>query len=163
MTRSSAYWAQNLYLDANEEPKPRAPYRDLASVPAGRFRVLREGLLAIDGAAEHVRFMGARWGWAWEYSIGSRKLCWLHLLQSGVSATFTLSQFEERSVAASKLAHTIRDAIREGQRTGPVRWCSIEFTERKMAEAFLGFARRKAGWLATEAASPSPTRRSQAG
>jgi hypothetical protein len=161
--RSAAYWATNLYPDARQEPRPSAPYRDLPSLPAQRFRQLREGLQKLPGVAEHVRFMGPQWRWAWEYALGSRKVCWIHLMRDSVSATFTVSDDEERqALALSKLAAPIVSAIRYGQKTGPVRWCWIEFTDRKAAEAFLGFARRKVAWLQAEAAAAAPAARRKA-
>ena len=42
-----------------------------------------------------MRFMGATWRWAWEYGIGSRKICWVHIIGNSVSVTFTVSGTEE--------------------------------------------------------------------
>src|SRR4030095_1726536 len=93
--RSAAYWAPNPYRLSDSPPKPSAPYRDLPPGLGDRFRLARTGLLAIRGVGEQVRFMGSPWGWTWEFGIGSRKLCWLHPITSGVSATFTLTDDEE--------------------------------------------------------------------
>jgi hypothetical protein len=148
MGRSSAYWASNLYSDPAEEPSPTAPLRDLPATQAARFRVLRTGLLEIEGVVEQVRFMGQTWQWAWEYGIGNRKLCWLHLMRSSVDVTFTLSENEEtRLTKGAKLAGALAKAIVEGQRTGPVRWCWLGLDDRRSVDAFLSLARRKAAWL----------------
>ena len=93
--RSSAYWSGNRYADPEVEPERTAPLTDLPAASAGRFKLVRDGLLAIDGVAESVRYMGASWRWSWEYGIGSRKLCWLHVVGNGISTTFTLSDMEE--------------------------------------------------------------------
>jgi hypothetical protein len=149
MGRSSAYWTSNLYTAEAEEPDPAAPLRDLPPSLASRFRTLREGLLRIEGVTEQVRFMGPSWRWAWEYGLGNRKLCWLHLMKGGVDATFTLSESDESRLArGSKMAGVIARAILEGQRTGPVKWCWLELGDRRSIDAFLSLARRKAEWLA---------------
>jgi hypothetical protein len=149
MGRSSAYWTSNLYSDAAAEPVPTAPLQDLPANVASRFETLRKGLLEIEGVSEHVRFMGPTWQWAWEYGIGNRKLCWLHFMRSGVDVTFTLSENEEGRLAqGTKIAGALARAILEGQRTGPVKWCWLELADRRVAEAFLNLARRKAEWLA---------------
>ena len=51
MGRSSAYWSTNRYTDQSVEPAPTAPLDDLPATTAARFRMLREGLLQIDGVA----------------------------------------------------------------------------------------------------------------
>ncbi len=164
MGRSAAYWATNRYPDPRQEPKAGAPYRDLSPPAASRFRRLREGLLDLDGVSEQVKHMGASWRWAWEYAFGNRKVCWLHVMQNGISATFTVSDQEERrALGLAKLSAAIVNAIESGQRTGPVRWCSMEFTDQKTADAFLGFARRKLTWMAAESPTSPMARRSLAG
>jgi hypothetical protein len=156
MGRSSAYWASNLYVTESEEPVPTAPLQDLPAPVASRFRILRDGLLGIEGVAEQVRFMGPTWRWAWEYGIGNRKLCWLHLMKGGVDVTFTLSESDEsRLTKGTKLAGVIARALVEGQRTGPVKWCWLELGDRRSIDAFLSLARRKAEWLAER---PTPRR-----
>jgi hypothetical protein len=156
MGRSSAYWASNLYVTESEEPVPTAPLEDLPAPVASRFRILRDGLLGIEGVAEQVRFMGPTWRWAWEYGIGNRKLCWLHLMKGGVDVTFTLSESDEsRLTKGTKLAGVIARALVEGQRTGPVKWCWLELGDRRSIDAFLSLARRKAEWLAER---PTPRR-----
>jgi hypothetical protein len=154
--RSSAWWARNRYLDPAVEPAPAAPLADLAAGPAGRFRAAREGLLALEGVAESVRFMGASWRWAWEYGIGNRKLCWLHVVADTISTTFTLSDEEvARTSKLPRLAADVARAISEGQRTGPVRWCWLELSDRRVVDGFLRLAAHKAGWLAQR---PTPHR-----
>jgi Protein of unknown function (DUF3788) len=148
MGRSSAYWSANLYSNPAEEPDPASPLKDLPPTQSGRFKALRSGLLDIQGVVEQVRFMGATWQWAWEYSLGNRKLCWLHVMRGGVDATFTLSENEEsRLNKGPKIAGALAKAILEGQRTGPVKWCWLELDDRRAVDAFLALARRKAGWL----------------
>jgi hypothetical protein len=152
--RSSAYWAANYYPDAQREPKRTAPYRDLPASMASRFRLLREGLLERDGVGETVRFMGDQWRWAWEYSLGPRKVCWIHLTSLGASGTFTVSEQEERTtLGLARLSDVVANAIRAGQRTGPLKWCWIELSDRKATEAFLGFVKRKVGWLEAQMAA----------
>lgn len=149
MGRSSAYWTSNLYANPEEEPERTAPLHDLPAAAASRFREVRDGLLEIQGVAEQIRFMGPTWQWAWEYGMGNRKLCWLHLMRAGVDATFTLSENEEGRLAkGTKVAGALARAIVEGQRTGPVKWCWLELADRRSVDAFLSLARRKAEWLA---------------
>jgi uncharacterized protein DUF3788 len=156
MGRSSAYWNSNLYTVEAEEPVPTAPLTDLSPPLASRFRALRTGLLGIEGVAEQVRFMGPMWRWAWEYGLGNRKLCWLHLMRGSVDVTFTLTENDESRLGqGAKLAKTLARAIEEGQRTGPVKWCWLELEDRRGVDAFLSLARRKAAWLSER---PSPRR-----
>ena len=118
---------------------------------ANRFKLLRRGLLDQKGVAERVRFMGEKWYWTWEFGLGSRKLCWLHAMANSVGATFTLTDHEHREAEAmTRLPVVIADAIREGQQTGPVRWCSVEITDKKIAETFLTFTKKKIEWLRAE-------------
>jgi len=164
MGRSSAYWTSNRYCDAAVEPIVTAPLEDLPAGDAARFRGLREGLLQIDGVTEQVRFMGNTWQWAWEYAVGNRKLCWLHFMRSGVDVTFTLSENEEgRLSKGPKIGGALSRAILEGQRTGPVKWCWLELADRRVADAFLSLARRKAEWLAERPALRRTPRRPSAG
>jgi hypothetical protein len=156
MGRSSAYWSANRYPDPETEPEPAAPLRDLPAAAAARFKAARSGLLAIQGVAESVRYMGASWRWSWEYGIGSRKLCWLHVVGDGISTTFTLSDMEENRVRAiARLPADLARAVAESQRTGPVRWCWLELGDRRIVDGFLTFARRKGEWLGER---PSPHR-----
>lgn len=153
MGRSAGYWAANPYRMADAAPKPSAPYRDLPPAVAGRFRLARTGLLTIRTAAEQVRFMGSPWGWTWEYGIGSRKLCWLHPIATGVSGTFTLTEEEaSKTLALPRLAEVLRQALRDGQKTGPVKWCWMALNDRRSIEVFLSLVRRKAEWIGASAA-----------
>ena len=64
------------------------------------------------------------------------------------SATFTLTDDEEaRAMAIPRLAEPIRHAIRDAQKTGPLKWCWISLADRRQVDAFLGLARRKAEWV----------------
>ena len=154
--RSSAYWSKHRYPDPDAEPERTAPLHDLPTAAAERFKAVRGGLLAIDGVAESVKYMGASWRWSWEYGIGSRKLCWLHVVGSGISTTFTLSDMEEsRLRGAGRLPADLARAIAEAQRTGPLRWCWLDLGDRRIVDGFLTFARRKAEWLSER---PAPHR-----
>jgi len=156
MGRSSAYWKSNLYLSEDAEPDPAAPLADLAPALAARFRLVREALLKLPGVGEQVRFMGPTWHWAWEYGLGNRKVCWLHLMKNSVDVTFTLSDSDEsRLTKGTKVAGVIARALVEGQRTGPVKWCWLELSDRRSIDAFLNLARRKVEWLAER---PAPRR-----
>jgi hypothetical protein len=157
--RSAAYWATNLYSHPRQEPKPSAPYKDLPPAAAARFRRLREGLQKLPGVTEHVKYMGSSWQWAWEYAVGHRKLCWLHVMQSGPAITFTIADQEEpKALAVPRLPAAISAAIRSAQRTGPVRWCAVDVGDMKAADAFLSFVRRKLAWLIAEAPGPEGRR-----
>ena len=148
VSRSSAYWSANRYADPEAQPDPAAPLQDLPAQAAARFKALRTGLRGVRGVVETVRYMGVSWRWTWEYAIGNRKLCWLHLVGNGISATFTLSDMEESRVRAiPRLSADVAKALAEGQRTGPVRWCWLELGDRRAVEGFLTFARRKGQWL----------------
>lgn len=158
--RSSAYWAAARYPDPDTQPDPTAPLHDLPASAAARFKAVRSGLLEIRGVTESVRYMGASWRWSWEYGIGSRKLCWLHVVGNGLSTTFTLSDLEESRVRAlPRLSNDVARAVAEAQRTGPVRWCWLELADRRIVDAFLGFARRKGEWLSER---PTPHRGARA-
>jgi hypothetical protein len=156
ISRSSAYWSGNRYSDPAAQPEPTAPLTDLPAPAAARFKVLRARLLEIRGVVETVRYMGGSWRWSWEYAIGSRKLCWLHVVGTGISATFTLSDMEESRVRdIPRLPADLAKAVAEAQRTGPVRWCWLELGDRRAVEGFLTFARRKGEWLSER---PAPHR-----
>ena len=157
--RSSAYWAANRYNDEAAPPAASAPLKELPAAAAARFKVLRAGLTALDGVAEVVRYMGASWRWAWEYGVGNRKLCWLHVVGNTLSATFTMSDAEEdRLGRAGRVPADIRRAIDEGQRTGPLKWCWLPLDDRRSVDTFLRLAGRKAEWLAER---PTPQRAPQ--
>jgi hypothetical protein len=154
--RSSAYWSGHRYPDPETQPDPTAPVWDLPAQAAARFKAVRAGLLEVRGVVETVRYMGVSWRWSWEYAIGSRKLCWLHVVGNGISATFTLSDMEESRVRAiPRLSADIAKAVTEAQRTGPVRWCWLELGDRRAVDGFLSFARRKGQWLSER---PAPHR-----
>lgn len=160
MGRSAAYWSANRYPDPETQPDAGAPIRDLPAQAAARFKAVRSGLIEIKGVAESVRYMGVNWRWTWEYGIGSRKLCWLHVVGNGVSATFTLSDMEEGRVRTfPRLSAEVSRAVAEAQRTGPVRWCWLELADRRAVDGFLTFARRKAEWLSER---PAPHRAGRA-
>jgi hypothetical protein len=154
--RSSAYWSGNRYADEAVEPAATAPSKDLPPAAAGRFKALRDGLRALPGVAEAVRYMGTSWRWAWEYGVGNRKLCWVHVVGNGLSATFTLSDAEEdRLRKAGRVPSDILQAIEGGQRTGPLKWCWLTLDDKRAVETFLRLAGRKAEWLGER---PAPHR-----
>jgi hypothetical protein len=156
VARSSAYWAGNRYSDPDQEPDPSAPERDLPAAAGARFRVLRRGLRDLDGVAESIRYMGQSWRWAWEYGVGNRKLCWVHVIGNVISTTFTLSDAEaDRIGRMSRIPADLARAIAEAQRTGPVRWCWLELADRRAVDAYLRFARLKTEWLGER---PAPHR-----
>jgi len=163
VARSTAYWAANFYPEPDDPPRPSAPLRDLPPIASQRFRMLRDGLLQIDGVSEKVRFILPNWKWTWEYSVPARKLCWLHVLETGVSGTFTMSEDDERQLDRAKPAGVIIHSVRDGHRTGPVRWCSVDFADRKSIDGFLGFMRKKAAWVAATPQDSRVFRRKNAG
>ena len=122
MGRSSSYWQGNRYPHPSSEPAAAAPLKDLPTAVAARFRVVREGLKAIPGVIEHVKFLGPQWLWAWEYTLGTRKLCWMHVMQESLSVTFTVSDAEERRVATRGSRPSVVEAISAwaAHRAGPV-------------------------------------------
>jgi hypothetical protein len=157
--RSSAYWAANRYSDEATPPAPTAPLKELPAAAASRFKALRAGLTRLDGVAEAVRYMGTSWRWAWEYGVGNRKLCWVHVVGQSISATFTMSDAEEdRLSRTGRVPAEIRRAIDEGQRTGPLKWCWMPLDDRRAVDTFLRLAGRKAEWLAER---PAPQRAPQ--
>jgi hypothetical protein len=161
VSRSSAYWSANRYPDPEAQPDPSAPLKDLPAQAAARFKAVRAGLRGVRGVVETVRYMGVSWRWTWEYAIGTRKLCWIHLVGNGISATFTLSDMEESRVRAiPRLSADVAKAVAEAQRTGPVRWCWLELGDRRAVDGFLSFARRKGQWL-NERPAPHRTGRSR--
>jgi hypothetical protein len=157
--RSRAYWSANRYADEAVEPSPLAPCKDLPAAAAARFKALRDGLTALPGVAEVVRYMGASWRWAWEYGVGNRKLCWVHVVGDGLSATFTVTDVEEdRLRKAGRVPADILRAIQDGQRTGPLKWCWLPLDDKRGIDSFLRLAGRKAEWLSER---PSPHRAPQ--
>ena len=137
--------------------------RDLPPTAAERFRTLRTTLLELEGVTERIKFIRPNWKWTWEYALPNRKLCWLHMMETGIGGTFTLSLDDEREIAGVKLASVIAEAIRSGQRTGPVLWSWVEFSDRKSIDAFLAFMKRKATWVAATPQDSRIFRRSKAG
>lgn len=145
MARSTAYWSANLYQDPGQEPKRSAPLRDLPPLAAARFRMVREGLLDLPRVTERVRYMSEPWHWAWEYGVQGRRLCWLHVMETGTGASFYVSDEEAPALlSGARLSAVMEQSIGQSQRVGPLRWCWIEFTERRVVEAFLTFMKRKA-------------------
>jgi hypothetical protein len=163
LARSTAYWTANFYQDPDQPPRPGAPLRDLPPLAAERFRLLRESLNQFEGVSEKVRFVLPNWRWTWEYSIPSRKLCWLHIMETGVAGTFALSDEDERQLKQARPASLILNAIEEGVRTGPIRWCPLEFTDRKTVDVFLVFLKKKAAWVAAAPHESKVFRRSSHG
>jgi hypothetical protein len=157
--RSGAYWAANRYADESVEPPATAPLEALPAAAAARFKAIRDGLRALDGVAEVVRYMGASWRWAWEYGVGNRKLCWVHVVGDALSTTFTMSEVEEdRLRKAGRAPADVLRAIAEGQRTGPLKWCWLPLDDKRAVDSFLRLAGRKAEWLAER---PAPHRAPQ--
>ncbi|MEO8295438.1 MAG: hypothetical protein ABI613_07990 [Gemmatimonadota bacterium] len=164
MARSTAYWSANLYQDPETPPRPGSPLRDLPPDSADRFRSLRDGLRQFEGVSERVKFILPVWKWAWEYSFLGRRLCWLHVMETGIGGTFTLSEDDARQARTiAKLSTVIENSIRNGQPTGPVLWCWVEFTHRRSVEAFLSFMIRKASWVAAAPPDSKLFRRPKAG
>ena len=154
--RSSAYWAANRYADESVEPAATAPLKDLPPPAATRFKAVRDGLRGLPSVSEVVRYMGTSWRWAWEYGVGNRKLCWVHVVGDALSATFTMSDAEEdRLRKAGRVPADIVRAIEAGQRTGPLKWCWLTLDDKRAVENFLRLAGRKAEWLAER---PAPHR-----
>ncbi len=138
------YWAATLYKDPRKRPKADAPLRDLPPRAAQRFKVAREGVRALKHVTEQVVFMGTAWKWVWMYEVGGRKLGYLHPMEASVSATFIVSEAEEREFAgADGLAPRARDAMRTGAVAGSVRWCWMEFPDLEAAAAFVHVIRLK--------------------
>jgi hypothetical protein len=163
LARSTSYWSANFYSDPDDPPRPSAPLRDLPPIAAQRFRMLRDTLVEIAGVTERVRFVLPNWKWTWEYSVPARKLCWIHVMETGLAGTFTISDEDARELGRIKLAAGLRDIIRDGQRTGPVTWCSLEFSDRKTIDGFLGLMKKKAAWVAAHPQESKVFRRNTAG
>ena len=155
--RSGAYWAGNRYADSGLRSRIRPP-RCTTCRPRCRALPLcsARGLRRLPDVGEAVRFMGQSWRWAWEYGVGNRKLCWVHIVGDTISSTFTLSDAEADRVRRSGLASAdLTGRSTKAQRTGPVRWCWLELDDRRAIESYLRFARHKAEWLAE---CPAPHR-----
>ena len=134
----SGYWATNLYGDPRKRPRVDAPLKDLPQRAARRFRAAREGVRALKHVTEQVVFMGTAWKWVWMYEVGGRKLAYLHPMASSVSATFILTESEERELGGSdNLPGKLRQAMASGPVSAGVRWCWMEFPDLAAAGAFV--------------------------
>src|SRR6266576_4278208 len=141
---STDYWATHLYLSPRQRPKPDQPVRDLPQRAAQRFKKAREELRNLRHVTEQVVYLGTTWKWVWMYEVGGRKLGYLHPMEASVSATFIVSEAEEREFAgADGLAPRARDAMRAGAVAGSVRWCWMEFPDLEAAAAFVHVIRLK--------------------
>ncbi len=116
--RSSAYWAANRYGSEEAEPAPTAPLHDLPAAAAARFKLLRAGLIELAGVAEAVRYMGASWRWAWEYGVGNRKLCWVHVIGDALSAGARRRGPRDRGRTADGTPPVVLGAARRPPRRG---------------------------------------------
>jgi len=140
----AGYWATTLYRDPRKRPKADAPIRDLPQRAAQRFKAAREGIRALRHVTEQVVFLGMAWKWVWMYEVGGRKLGYLHPMESGVSATFVLTESEERELAdADGLPRPVRDAMRDAPVSAGVRWCWMEFPDLDAAAAFVQVVKLK--------------------
>jgi hypothetical protein len=138
------YWATTLYKDPRKRPKGDAPLKDLPQRAAQRFKLAREGVRALKHVTEQIVFMGTAWKWVWMYEVSGRKLGYLHPMESSVSATFILTETEERElVGANGVPAQVREAMRDGAVSGGVRWCWLEFPDLEAAGAFVSVVRLK--------------------
>ena len=138
------YWATNLYLDPRKRPKSDAPLKDLPQRAAHRFKAAREGVRALPHVTEQIVFLGTAWKWVWMYEVGGRKLGYLHPMASSVSATFVLSEAEEREFTiATNLPPAARRAMLAGSVSAGLRWCWMKVPDLETAEAFVHVVRLK--------------------
>ena len=152
--RSSAYWAANRYADEAEEPAPAAPLNDLPAAGRGALpRCCGRACWRSTASPRRCASWAQSWRWAWEYGVGNRKLCWVHVIGDALSATFTLSDGEEdRLGRAGRVPADIcagdrrRPAHRPGQVVLARRWTTAARSTRSSASAA-----RKAEWLARAA------------
>ncbi|MGH7530217.1 MAG: hypothetical protein ACREMN_07520 [Gemmatimonadales bacterium] len=143
------YWATHLYLSPRERPKADQPVRDLPPRAAQRFKKAREELRGLRHVTEQVVYLGTVWKWVWMYEVGGRKLGYLHPMTSGVSGTFVLNDVEEQEIGATNgVPRTIRQAVRDGIRSGGVRHCWLEFSDLPTVAAFVDVVRLKYQLLA---------------
>ena len=155
--RSSAYWAANRYTDEATEPAPAAPLKDLPAPAAARFRALREGL----SRARRRRRDGALHGHQLALGMGVRRRQPEAVLGARRGRRDLGHVHDERrgggSAEPARAASrpTIRRAIDEGQRTGPLKWCWLALDDRRAVDDFLRLAGRKAEWLGER---PAPQR-----
>jgi len=137
------YWANTLYLDPRKRPKSDAPLKDLPQRAAQRFKAAREGVRGLRHVTEQIVFLGTAWKWVWMYEVGGRKLGYLHPMSTSVSATFVLSEAEERELAPTDLPPAVKQAMATGPVSGGVRWCWMEFPDLEAAQAFVHIVRLK--------------------
>ncbi|HEY6808892.1 MAG TPA: hypothetical protein VI160_08910 [Gemmatimonadales bacterium] len=143
------YWATNLYVSPRQRPKADWPARDLPQRAAGRFKRAREGIRALKHVTEQVVFLGTTWKWVWMYEVGGRKLGYLHPMASGVSGTFVLTPPEEQELERSDgFPRAIRQAVKDGEVEGGVRWCWMEFPDLETVDAFVAVIQLKHHLLA---------------
>lgn len=143
------YWATTLYTDPWKRPKSDQPLRDLPTRASARFKKAREGIRALKHVTEQVVFLGTTWKWVWMYEVGGRKLAYLHPMESSVSGTFVLTEAEERElVAADGVPRAIKQAVRDGQVAGPLKWCWMEFPDLDAVAAFVFVVQQKHHFLA---------------
>lgn len=132
------YWATTLYKEPRKRPKADAPLKDLPPRAAQRFKLVREGVRAMKHVSEQVVFLGTAWKWVWMYEVSGRKLGYLHPMESTVSATFILTESEERELAgASAAPPVVHAAMRAGVVYNGVRWCWVDLPDMESAEAFV--------------------------
>jgi hypothetical protein len=138
------YWATNLYKEPRKRPKADAPIKDLPPRAAQRFKLAREGIRAMKHVSEQVVFLGTAWKWVWMYEVSGRKLGYLHPMESSVSATFILTETEERELrGASDAPAVVQAAMRTGVVSAGVRWCWMDLSDLEAAAAFVAVIKLK--------------------
>ncbi|HEX9611819.1 MAG TPA: hypothetical protein VF978_08000 [Gemmatimonadales bacterium] len=143
------YWATTLYKDPRMRPRSDQPLKDLPPRSSTRFKKAREGVRALKHVTEQVVFLGTTWKWVWMYEVGGRKLAYLHPMESGVSGTFVLTGAEEDElVTADGLPRVVRQAVRDGEPAGPLKWCWMDFPDLDTVDAFVYVVRQKHHFLA---------------
>lgn len=138
------YWATNLYKEPRKRPRVDAPLKELPPRAAQRFKVVREGVRAMKHVSEQVVFLGTAWKWVWMYEVSGRKLGYLHPMESSVSATFILTESEERELTgASDAPPVVHEAMRTGVVSAGVRWCWMDLSDLDAAQAFVAVIKFK--------------------
>ena len=138
------YWATNLYKEPRKRPKADAPIKELPPRAAQRFKLAREGIRAMKHVSEQVVFLGTAWKWVWMYEVSGRKLGYLHPMESSVSATFILTEAEERELTgASAAPAAVQAAMRTGVVSAGVRWCWMDLSDLETAAAFVAVIKLK--------------------
>ena len=146
---TSAYWATTLYKDPRRRPKTDQPLRDLPPRASTRFKKAREGIRALKHVTEQVVFLGTTWKWVWMYEVGGRKLAYLHPMEDGISGTFVLNDAEERELVTNDgLPRVIKQAVREGELAGLLKWCWLPFADLDSVAAFVYVVQQKHHFLA---------------